>query len=100
MMKSLAVYLVSLMLATPPLFAQSAAKPPIDLKYVGIVKRRAPSPPLAVIVNAQGRRCLLAAGDLLEGRYRILRVDENEIQVAYVDGTGQRTIRLTSQRRQ
>ena len=34
-------------------------------------------------------------GDTVEGRYEILRIDAESIEIAYFDGTGRRTIRLS-----
>ena len=34
-------------------------------------------------------------GDTVEGRYKILRIDAESIEMAYLDGTGRRTIRLS-----
>jgi hypothetical protein len=34
-------------------------------------------------------------GDIIEGRYRILRIGVESIEMTYVDGGGQQTIRLT-----
>jgi hypothetical protein len=84
--------------AAPTLFSQSAPRPPIDFRYTGAANPKGGSL-IAVIIDGQGRRYYAKAGDFLEGRYHILRVDKNAIQVAYVDGTGKRTIRLTTQQR-
>ena len=35
-------------------------------------------------------------GDIIEGRYRILRIGQESIELAYVDGQGRQTIRLGS----
>jgi hypothetical protein len=34
-------------------------------------------------------------GDIIEGRYRILRIGAESIEMAYVDGRGRQTLRLT-----
>ena len=34
-------------------------------------------------------------GDVIEGRYRILRISADSVDLAYVDGRGRRTISLT-----
>ena len=33
-------------------------------------------------------------GEVLDGKYKILKVGETSVIVSYVDGTGQRTIRI------
>ena len=34
-------------------------------------------------------------GDIIEGRYRILKIGVESIELAYLDGRGRQTIRLT-----
>ena len=36
-------------------------------------------------------------GDVIEGRYKIVRIGTESIEVAYLDGHGRQTIRLTGQ---
>ena len=36
-------------------------------------------------------------GDVIEGRYKIVRIGAESIEVAYLDGHGRQTIRLTGQ---
>jgi len=36
-------------------------------------------------------------GDLIEGRYRVLRVGADSLDLAYADGRGRQTIRLSGQ---
>ena len=36
-----------------------------------------------------------AEGDVIEGRYRLLRVGNDSVDMAYVDGRGRKTIPLT-----
>ena len=36
-------------------------------------------------------------GDIIDGRYRILKIGTESIEMAYVDGRGRQTIRLTGQ---
>ena len=69
--------------------------PPIALKFIGIVKAPEQSPKeIAVLSDGQnvfhGRE-----GDVIEGRFRILRIGAESIEMAYLDGRGRQTIRLT-----
>jgi hypothetical protein len=34
-------------------------------------------------------------GDIIEGRYRVVKIGEESIQVEHLDGRGRQTIRLT-----
>ena len=36
-------------------------------------------------------------GDIIDGRYRILKIGTESIEMAYLDGRGRQTIRLTGQ---
>jgi hypothetical protein len=74
--------------ATPPL-------PPIPLKFIGVVVTTEKSQTYAVLRDDRGvyhgRE-----GDIIEGRYRILKIGAESIELAYVDGLGRQTIRLGS----
>jgi hypothetical protein len=66
--------------------------PPITLKLVGIV--RGSGRPIAAVTDGRdvfyGRE-----GDVLEGRYKIIKINVESIDISYVDGRGQRRIGLT-----
>lgn len=68
--------------------------PPIAFKFIGIVEASAQPAKIAVLSDGhnvfQGRE-----GDIIEGRYRILRIGVESIEMAYLDGRGRQTIRLT-----
>lgn len=69
--------------------------PPIALKFIGIVES-ASGLKLAVLTDGKvvshGQE-----GDIIEGRYRILKIGVESIEIAHVDGRGRQTIRLTGQ---
>ena len=68
--------------------------PPIPLKFVGIVQ--APDQKLAVLADSSTKDVFYGReGDIIDGRYRILRIGVESIEMAYVDGRGRQTIRLT-----
>lgn len=66
--------------------------PPITLRLVGIVQGS--GKPIAALTDGRdvfyGRE-----GDIIEGRYRILKINVESIDIAYVDGRGQRRLGLT-----
>lgn len=75
---------------TPPL-------PPIPLKFIGRVEK-ADGLTLAVLSAGEGRAPLHGKeGDIIDGRYRILKIGTESVEMAYVDGRGRQTIRLTGQ---
>jgi hypothetical protein len=89
--------------ATPPSLMvpdgppQPPPPPPITLKYIGEVADAAkPGGKIAVLTDGRnvyhGRE-----GEVIEGRYRILKIGVESVDVAYLDGRGRRTIRQTGQ---
>ncbi len=71
---------------------QPPPPPPITLKLVAIV--RGSGLPIAALTDGRdvfyGRE-----GEVIEGRYRILKINVESIDISYVDGRGQRRIGLT-----
>jgi hypothetical protein len=66
--------------------------PPITLRLIGIVQ--GPGRPLAALTD--GKDVFFGQeGDIIEGRYRILKVNVESIDIAYVDGRGQRRLGLS-----
>jgi hypothetical protein len=66
---------------------------PIPLKFIGIVDPTT-QPKLAVLSDSRGVY-YGREGDVIEGRYRIVRIGPESIVMIYVDGRGQQTIRLS-----
>ena len=80
---------------TPVAPAGPAPPPPIALKFIGIVEAPEQSPK-KIAVLSDGRNVFHGReGDIIEGRFRILRIGAESIEMAYVDGRGRQTIRLT-----
>ena len=68
--------------------------PPIPLKFIGIVQRSGQK--LAILSDDATKDVFSGReGDVIDGRYRILRIGVESIELAYVDGRGRQTIRLT-----
>jgi hypothetical protein len=68
--------------------------PPIPFKFIGIVQ--APSRKLAVLSDTSTKDVFYGReGDIIDGRYRILRIGVESVEMAYLDGRGRQTIRLT-----
>lgn len=67
--------------------------PPIPFKFIGLLT---PAPGDKVAVLSDGRTVVHGrAGDVIEGRYRLLSVADEAVQMEYLDGRGRRTIRLS-----
>jgi hypothetical protein len=84
--------------ATEPAATTGPPTPPppplIALRYIGFVEKDGKK--LATLSDSTGRPETGGEGDIIQGRYRILKIGVESVEVAYLDGTGRRTIRLGS----
>jgi hypothetical protein len=79
--------------AGPPVPAGPPPPPPITLRFIGVVEQSAR---LKLAVLSDGRNVFYGKeGDAIEGRYRILRIGPESIDMAYLDGRGRQTLRLS-----
>jgi hypothetical protein len=70
--------------------------PPINLKFIGLVKEEGEGKPkIAILSDGSGPPLYGKEGEIVAGRYRILKIGEESIELAYADGRGRQTIRLT-----
>lgn len=68
--------------------------PPIPLKFIGVVEQGGKR----IAVLSDGRSTPSGAeGAIILGQYRILKIGAESIEMAYLDGRGRQTIRLTGQ---
>ena len=78
--------------ATPP--PAPSGPPPIPMRFIGLVEAPQQAQKIAILSDGrgiyQGRE-----GEIIEGRYRILRIGVESVDMAYVDGSGRQTIRLS-----
>ena len=79
----------------PPVPAGPPPVPPITLKFIGIVEVPGKSVRFAVLTDGRGLPMQGKEGDIIEGRYRILKIGAESIEMAYLDGRGRQTIRLS-----
>ena len=80
-------------ITAPPVPTGPPPLPPITLKYIGLVEK-ADGTKIAVL--SDGRRPLHGVeGQEIEGQYRILKIGLESLEIAYLDGRGRQTIRLT-----
>lgn len=83
--------------ASPPAAVPAGPPPPppISLKFIGLVER-ADGVKVAVLtdgkVTVYGRE-----GDIIDGRYRVMKIGVESIELAYADGRGRQAIRLSGQ---
>lgn len=71
--------------------------PRIPLKYIGdMVDPKNPGKRIAILSDTRGTYHG-REGEVIEGRYRIVRIGVESIELAYLDGRGRQTIRQTGQ---
>jgi hypothetical protein len=69
--------------------------PPIPLKFIGVVER---ANGVKWAVLSDGKVTLHGKdGDSIDGRYRIVKIGVESIEMTYLDGRGRQVIRLTGQ---
>ena len=71
--------------------------PPIPLRFIGFVEPKDGKGRIAVLSDGRGTVIDGKEGDVIEGRYRLLRVGNDSADLAYLDGRGRQTIRLSGQ---
>jgi hypothetical protein len=77
----------------PPAPAGPPPLPPIPLKFIGTVQPGKMT--IAVLSDGVGQPMYGKEGDTIAGRYRILRIGVESIEMSYLDGQGRQTIRRT-----
>jgi hypothetical protein len=72
--------------------------PPIPLRYIGYLQPRdAVAGRVAVLSDGRNNVFNVREGEVVEGRYRVLRVGNDSADLVYLDGRGRQTIRLSGQ---
>jgi len=69
--------------------------PPIPYKFIGLVSVPGQSTRIAVLSDGRSNPLYGREGDIIEGRFRIVRIGVESVEMEYVDGRGRQTIRLT-----
>ena len=79
-----------------PTVPQGPPPPPsIALKYIGVLDTAQGR--VAVFREPSGDIVNGKEGDIIDGRYRLLKIGAESADLAYVDGRGRQTIRLSGQ---
>ena len=84
-----------IVVAPPPLPQGPPPPPPIALKYIGVLDTAQGR--VAVFRDTGGDIVNGKEGDIIDGRYRLLKIGVESADLAYVDGRGRQTIRLSGQ---
>ena len=81
--------------ATPPP-SGPPPPPPIPLKLIGVLER-ADGVKWAVLTDGKSGPLYGKDGDIIDGRYAIVRIGTESVEITYTDGRGRQVIRLTGQ---
>jgi hypothetical protein len=69
--------------------------PPITLKFIGLVEK---ADGFKVAVLTDGKTTMFGReGDIIDGRYRIVKIGVESIELTHANGSGRQTVRLTGQ---
>jgi hypothetical protein len=68
---------------------------PITLKFIGIVEAPSHGEKIAILSDGRNAPFYGKEGAIIEGRFRILKIGVESVELAYADGRGRQTIRLT-----
>ena len=79
---------------TPPGPPPVAPPPPITLKCIGVFDRGR-GQRIAILTDGVGPPMYATEGQAVAGRYRLLRIGAESIEMAYLDGRGRQTIRIS-----
>ena len=81
--------------SAPPVPQGPPPPPPITLKYIGVLQTAQGR--VAAFRDTGGDIVYGKEGDIIDGRYRLLKIGVESADLAYVDGRGRQTIRLSGQ---
>ena len=81
----------------PPVPQGPPPPPPIPLKFIGLLSAPTQAGRVAVLADGRGNTFQAREGDIIEGRYRLLRIGADSAELAYTDGRGRQVIRLSGQ---
>lgn len=71
--------------------------PPIPWRFVGVAELPAGGGRAGAFSDGRGNTVWAKEGDIIDGRYRVLRVGPDSADLAYLDGRGRQSLRLSGQ---
>ena len=80
-----------------PLVAGRSGPPPIPVKFIGLVDTPSPAGQVVFFSNGRGNVFSAREGDIVEGRYKVLKISPDAAELSYLDGRGRQTIPLSGQ---
>jgi len=78
----------------PPVPTGPPPPPPIPLRFIGVLDGQ---PRVGVLSDGRGNVFYGKDGDIIDGRYRVLRIGPDSADLSYTDGRGRQTLRLSGQ---
>lgn len=78
----------------PPVPTGPPPPPPIPLRLIGVIEG---SPRFGLLSDGRGDVFWGKDGDIIDGRYRVLRIGPDSADLSYTDGRGRQTLRLPGQ---
>ena len=83
----------------PPVIvpAGPAPPPPIPVRFIGLVDAPTQGGRIAILSDGRGNVFYGKEGDIIEGRYKVLKVGPDAMELSYLDDRGHQTIRLSGQ---
>lgn len=81
----------------PPVPAGPPPVPPIPLRFIGLFDAPGQAGRVAIMSDGRGNVFQGKEGDIIEGRYRVGRVNADSLELSYADGRGRQVIRLSGQ---
>lgn len=81
----------------PPVPTGPPPAPPIPLKYIGLLERGGVAGRVAILSDGRGGTFHAREGEVIDGRYTVIRIGPESIELSYVDGRGRQSIRLSGQ---
>jgi hypothetical protein len=82
--------------AAPPQPTGPPPPPPILLKFIGVLEVPGQGK-VAILSDGRGNTFHAREGDAVDGRYKVLKIGTESIEMSYVDGRGRQTLRLSGQ---
>lgn len=83
----------------PPVAVPSGPPPlpPIPVRFIGLVDAPTQAGRVAIFSDGRGNTLSGKEGDIIEGRYKVLKISPDAAELSYIDGRGRQTIRLSGQ---
>jgi len=81
----------------PPVPTGPPPPPPIELRFIGLVDAPTQGGRVAIMSDGRGNVFYGREGEIIEGRYKVLRIGDNSAELSYTDGKGRQTIRMSGQ---